>query len=472
MWKWMELTRDACEPVRAQIYRTIKEQILSGSLCAKEPLPSTRQLAADLGVSRSTVVEAYDMLLAEGFLSSRPGAPTVVAEGLMLPVTPREIARTRREVEKSILADFQTGRPDLNLFPHALWQRLLAQTAARLSATDYGYTGPQGYLPLREEIANWLGRNRGFQPDAEDIFITAGATHALRILTDLLCAEGGTILMEDPCHMGLYETLKIRGCGICPVPADERGIQTDCLAVVPDARAIYVTPSHQFPLGGILPAPRRAALLRYAQAQGIYIIEDDYDSEFRYTGAPIAPLCSMDAQRVIYVGTFSKTVFPALRIGFAVLPRELQARWCDLRTHLDVQNPPFEQAALAEFLRSRKLDRHIRAMKQKYAKRRQTLLNALKEAFGDDCSVFGDAAGLHVAVRVRGYRFDERFLPDCERAGVNVASLEEHCIVKGRHEDELVLGYGHLEPEAIRSAVALLTRTIRASTGAERSAAN
>ena len=441
----------------------IKDQILDGTLRELEPLPSTRQLADELGISRSTVVEAYDMLLAEGFLVSRQGAPTLVAEGLVLLREERNQPFVLEMEKGKVLADFQTGRPDLKLFPKELWLRLLAQSSARLTPEEYGYTGPQGSCPLRQEIAAWLGRNRGFLPNPEDIFITAGATHALRILTDVLCSDGKGILIEDPCHMGLYETLTTCGCEIFPVPADEQGIRTDCLPEHSNAAMVYITPSHQFPLGGILPAPRRAALLRYAKEQGIYIIEDDYDSEFRFSGAPVAPLYAMDSSRVIYVGTFSKTVFPALRIGFAILPKELQARWRGIRTHSDVQNPPFEQATLTEFLRTRKLDRHIRTMRKKYEKRRQTLLDALHDKFGDDCGACGDAAGLHVAVQFSGARFDDSFQTRCELAGIYVVTLEEHCIKKGTHINELVLGYGHLEPEAIREAVSLLAVEIRRS---------
>jgi len=230
---------------------------------------------------------------------------------------------------------------------------------------------------------------------------------------------------------------------------------------------VYITPSHQFPLGGILPATRRTALLRYAKERGIYIIEDDYDSEFRFSGAPVAPLYAMDSSRVIYVGTFSKTVFPALRIGFAILPRELQERWRDIRTHSDVQNPPFEQAALAEFLRTRKLDRHIRTMRKKYEKRRQDLLDALDAEFGTACHACGDAAGLHVAVQFTGARFDGSFETRCDQTGIRVVTLEEHCIEKGLHTDELVLGYGHMEPEAIAEAVRLLAVEIRRSMSQE-----
>ena len=450
------------EPICRQIYKQLKTQILSGDLAQGEALASTRQLAGDLGVSRSTVVEAYDMLLAEGFLESRQGSQTVVAQGVAMQVPLEKQALPKEPKDRQVRADFTTGRPDLEQFPRAQWIRLLHQAAQNIQPSDFGYTGPRGFAPLRAEIAAWLSRSRGIAVDAEDVFITAGATQALRILADLLCANHGRVVMEDPCHKGLYDTLTTCDCEIVPVPADDHGIRADLLAGQEQARMVYVTPSHQFPLGGILPAARRTSLIRYARQQQIYLVEDDYDSEFRFSGAPISPLYALDPERVVYIGTFSKTVFPALRIGFVLLPKELQAQWCYLRTHHDVQNPMFEQAALAEFLRSRALDRHIRTMRNRYAKRRQALIDALHEQFDEQCAICGDAAGLHLAVSFQGRCFDKSFQKFCAESGVVVSAMESHCIVKGQHQNQLLLGYGHLAPEEIIKGVQLLAACIRA----------
>ncbi len=455
------IDRTLAEPICRQIYRQLQSQILSGELRQGEALVSTRQMASDLGVSRSTVVEAYDMLLAEGFLESRQGSQTVVAQGVAMQLPREKPAQPSEARKRQIRADFTTGRPDLEQFPRAQWIRLLHQAAQDLQPDDYGYSGPKGYAPLRTEIAAWLSRSRGISVDARDVFITAGATHALRILADLLCANRGRVIMEDPCHKGLYDTLTACNCEIVPIPADDHGICADLLTGQENARMIYVTPSHQFPLGGILPAARRAGLIRYAREHEIYLVEDDYDSEFRFSGAPISPLYALDPQRVIYIGTFSKTAFPALRIGFVLLPKELQSRWGYLRTHHDVQNPMFEQAALAEFLRSRALDRHIRAMRNRYAKRRQALVTALLEEFGTDCTVCGDAAGLHLAASFSGKRFDQQFQAFCLECGVVVSTMESHCITKRQHADQLLLGYGHLSPEEIAGGVRLLAACIR-----------
>lgn len=457
----IELNRKSELQLWRQIYQSLKELMISGQLKAGEALPSTRELAKELDVSRNTVCEAYDLLIAEGFVISRQGAPTRVAYGLCIePVEPALSPKIKKAVQ-SISVSFRTGRPDLRQFPRFLWQQLLHKASEELPLKAFGYTRPQGLADLRAEIAAWLFRSRGLKVASDDIFITAGATHGLHLIADILCGDGQKILMEDPCHIGMLGTFINKGCSIVPIPVDAEGMQTDYLSRCGSTGAIYVTPSHQFPLGGILPASRRAALIRFARENNLYIIEDDYDSEFRYSGEPIAPLHTMDPQRVIYVGTFSKAVFPALRIGYVILPYPLQERWRDLRTHTDVQNPPFEQAALAEFLRTRKLDRHIQKMRKIYGQRRQVLLKSLEEAFGNEWIAFGDAAGLHIAIDFPGMNFDEAFRNNCLQNGLYITPVESHCIEKGQHQSMLLIGYGHLEPDVIKKGVELLSDIIK-----------
>jgi len=338
-----------------------------------------------------------------------------------------------------------------------------------LPLEQFGYTGPEGLPILREEIASWLFRSRGLQVSADDIFITAGATHALHLIADLLCRDNRGIIMEDPCHMGMLRVLRSKNYPIIPVPVDEQGLRTDLLeniesgignAIGSSAGAVYVTPSHQFPLGGILPAARRAALIRFARDNSVYIIEDDYDSEYRYAGEPVAPLYAMDPQRVIYVGTFSKILFPSLRIGYVLLPKPLHEKWRYLRTHTDVQNPPFEQAALAEYLHTRKLDRHIQRMRRLYGERRRKLFSALEESFGSNWIPWGDAAGLHVAIEFPGKCFDRSFLEKSRKCGIRITPVEYHSKCKGRHQNKLLLSFGHLEPDEIDKSVLLLKKLL------------
>lgn len=449
------LDRESEMPLRRQIYQALRDQMICGALKAGESLPSTRELSGALNIARSTVSEAYEMLIAEGFVLSSQGAPTRVAEGLVMERdTSRSLAAEILR-ERACLADFRTGQPELREFPRYLWQQLLSKATEEMTTGQYGYTGAQGIPELRNEIAGWLFRSRGLSVDAADIFITQGATHALHLIAELIGGEGREILMEDPCHTGMLRIFQNKGCRVVPVPVDDHGIRTASLDPA-GARPVYVTPSHQFPLGGILTASRRAALIRFARAGDGYIIEDDYDSEFRYCGEPIAPLYSMDPKHVIYVGTFSKSVYPALRIGYVILPQELQKQWIRLRTYTDVQNPILEQAALAMFLRTRKLDRHIQRMRRLYGERRKALLDAMTQAFGREWHVYGDNAGLHLAVEFPGLHFDDAFRKSAQEKGIDITPVEYHCIEKGRHADKLLIGYGHLDLTEIRSGIELL----------------
>lgn len=489
----IELDRNSRVPLSRQIYGTFRDQIIDGRMSPGEALPSTRELAAYLSVSRNTVCEAYDMLLAEAYVESRQGSPTRVAEGIRLtagcqpaesagmavpgPEAPDPTSRDTENmpgyppgatvappdmagVPSELPFHFRTGLPDLSRFPTGSWLRLMHRASELLSPPHWGYTSPDGLPQLREEIVSWLFRSRGMKVQPEDLFVTAGATHALHILSDLLYTDPFEILVEDPCHTGMLRTLKSKGFQVHPIPADENGMRTECLRDA-RAKALYVTPSHQFPLGGILPAGRRAELVRYALRNGAYIIEDDYDSEFRYSGPPVAPLRTMAPDRVVYVGTFSKLLFPALRIGYVILPRELKQRWRYLRTHTDVQNPPFEQAALAEFLHSRKFDRHVGQMRRIYGQRRQVLLQSLESEFGGNHRSWGDATGLHMAVEFPGFHFDKSFTSRCKESGLYIQTVDYHCIIKGRHADKLLLGYGHLSPETIRAGIGVLARVLQ-----------
>lgn len=459
MWG-MDLQRNSEVSLKRQIYQVLRDRILSGRLQAGEALPSTRELAHTLKVSRNTVNEAYDMLLVEGFVWSRQGASTRIAEGLYLEKKPESPSLPQVEAPLPFLADFRTGQPDLRLFPRYLWQHISQKTAQEMPSDLLGYTGPQGMTRLREEIAAWLFRSKGQKVDAKDIFITAGATHALHLVADLLYEEGKELVVEDPCNHGMLHVLFKKGYPVTCVPVDEHGLQPEFLQGK-RASAIYVTPSHQFPLGGILPASRRAVLIRFARENGSYLVEDDYDSEFRYYGDPVAPLYAMDPERVIYIGTFSKVLFPALRVGYVILPGILQKRWRYLRTHTDVQNPPFEQAALAQFLHTRKFDRHLGKMRKVYGERRHCLLSALTEYFGDSWRPWGDAAGLHLAIEFPDKIFDQTFIERSRQNRIRITPVDYHSIQKGAHANKLLFGYGHLEPEEIRTGVRFLYDFLR-----------
>ncbi|GAB6110156.1 hypothetical protein JCM19376_41120 [Fusibacter bizertensis] len=297
----------------------------------------------------------------------------------------------------------------------------------------------------------------GVSPD--DIFITSGATQALHLLVDILHKEGHVFALENPSHPGIRTVISDKGFPLHWMTVDRNGADITSL-YGRSISAVYVTPSHQFPLGGFLPANRRAALIRMAIEKDFYIIEDDYDSEFRYGGSPITPIYSMNASHVIYVGTFSKTVFPALRLGFAVLPKPLQVKWKHYRNYMDVQNPILEQAVMAEFLRSRKMDKHVQRMRHAYDEKRKTLLECVKMTFGDSVCPWGDTSGLHVALQFPRLEFGDKFALNCKSAGIHVSPLTQYSVSRDDHKDKLLLGYGHLNSVQIQEGIRALHQII------------
>ncbi len=443
-----------------QIFMSLKEHILTGQIPQGEALPSTRKLAKGLGVSRNTVCDAYDMLWTEGFIVSHQGAPSRVADGLQIQtVQNREKVQETDKSQPVILWDFKTGQPDLSLFPWQVWNGIIRDAAGSLSARQLEYSGPKGYEPLCEEIALWLLRSRSMEVDPKDVFITSGATQALHLLVDILYKEGRVFALESPSHPGIRTVISDKGYPIHWMPVDSKGADMTSLQGK-NISAVYVTPSHQFPMGGILPATRRAALIRLAMEKDFYVIEDDYDSEFRYCGSPVSPIYSMNSSHVVYVGTFSKAVFPALRLGFAVLPKPLQAKWRHYRNYMDVQNPILEQAALAEFLRKRKMDKHVQRMRRVYGEKRNALLKSLETTFGDSVCPWGDASGLHVALQFPGFEFGGKFILSCKNSGIRVSPLTQYCISRNDHKDMLLVGYGHLSSEQIQEGIKALHQLI------------
>ncbi len=442
-----------------QIFLSLKQRILAGQLSQGEVLPSTRELAKGLCVSRNTVCEAYDMLLTEGFIVSRQGAPTRVTEGLHLTTKKTSLPVECEQEKAPILWDFKTGQPDLSLFPCQLWGQLVHEAASTMTTSHMEYSGPKGYEPLCEEIAHWLFRSRSIEVNPKDVFITSGATEALHLLVEILHKESHAFVLEDPSHQGMRTIVSDKGYDVDWLPVDLHGADISTLNNK-DISAVYVTPSHQFPLGCILHANRRAALIRLAMKNDFYIIEDDYDSEFRYSGPPVSPIYSMDPSRVVYVGTFSKTLFPALRIGFVILPKQLQKKWWHYRNYVDVQNPILEQIALAKFLYTRKMDKHVKRMSKIYGDKRDVLLDTMDKIFKESVQPWGDASGLHIALQFQGMEFNEQFMRKFKEAGVRIAPVTQYSPTKDSHKDKLLLGYGHLSPVQIQEGIKVLNKII------------
>ncbi|WP_322924851.1 PLP-dependent aminotransferase family protein [Paenibacillus campi] len=462
MWG-IQLQHESQIALARQIFLSFQQAILGGKMLAGEALPSTRELARELGVARNTVCEAYDMLDIEGFIIRRQGAATRVASGLTLEKHIDHAAHKRdnkRNEQRSVRWDFKTGQPDLDAFPWYSWRQDLQQAALAISPNLLAYSDNKGYEPLCEQIADWLLRSRSMDVNPANIFITSGATQAFQLLVHILQQEGKAFALESPSHPAIRQIVENNHIPLVWMPVDAQGANVAALHQHA-LSAVYVTPSHQFPLGVILPAARRAELIRMARSQHFYIIEDDYDSEFRYTGSPVSPLYSMDRSKVIYVGTFSKTLFPALRIGFVILPQPLHALWRENRKYLDVQNPVMEQVALHHFVQQRKLDRHIQRMRRIYREKRNALLAAIDANFPVDTIIWGDASGLHTAIELPGLQLDDNFLQRCHKQGIRLKLASDYCLEQGEHRDKLLIGYGHLQQEQIIAGIGALGRLIR-----------
>lgn len=400
-----------------EIYEALKAQIEDGVYKPGAEIPSTRALAAEFGSSRTTITAAYEQLLAEGFIETHQGRRACVAVDLRARRPSRPKATTASEIHLSefgrrlrelsapplagnpLLIDFRHGDIAAKDFPQVAWRRSLTRASTEAGPRCLRYQDPQGSRSLREALQAYLWRARGVRCSVDQIVIANGSQQGLDLCARLLLDSSDRFAIENPCYWAARHVFESTGATPTLVPIDEEGLQTDALARCSDARLCYVTPSHHFPLGHVLSASRRDRLLRWATDVGAYLIEDDYDSEYRYDIRPIPPLLADDRDaRVIYLGTISKTLSPLLRIGYLVVPPPLVEAFVAAKRLTDRHTPSLEQAALADFIQAGTYERHVRRLRRSNALRRAALLDALTEHFGDAVEVQGSMAGLHVVV--------------------------------------------------------------------------
>lgn len=470
---WISLDADSPLSLNRQISAQIRELILRGHLAAGGRLPSTRQLGKDLHVARSTVIEAYDQLLAEGYLESRRGSGTHVAQGIRpQPQMCGQKTATDDHARADVcsyspgLVNFQSGIPALEHFPAAEWGRLYRQVCDTLPASALRYCRPQGVAELQEAIAGWLLRMRGLRAEPEQIMITTGATQGLRLVGRLLNRPDALAIVEDPVHRGLVEVISRAGYVIEGVAADAQGMDVSRLQSLPEQIArrcafVYVTPSHQYPTGGILSAQRRQELVDFARQHDCMVVEDDYDGEFRFEGTPVSAMRELAPERVIYIGSFSKILAPALRMGFAVVPQALVHRWAEEKQYTDVHTDALSQRTMAAFIASGGLERHIWKMCKLYKRKRLFLLECLQRHFGNGFTVSGQAAGLHLVAGFPGIRFSGEVLATMRARGVRAVPVEHHSLCRdGTHAHELILGYAHLSEQSMERGVQALRKAL------------
>lgn len=460
---YIRIDRGGIESLTKQIYRTIKEDILSGTLNQGTKLPSSRELAKDLHVARNVVIESYEQLLAEGYVCARRGSGTYVCEAVRLEKSKTErphagAAHIGQAVDK---ISFRTGVPDLNAIPIKKWAQAYREAIASVKPAQLDYQNPFGAYELRYQLSLYLNRVRGVSAAPENILITNGAAQSFSILCHLV-PEDGYALVENPLSYGIRHTLESNQVKIKPIPVDEQGMMTAQLPPEPP-HLLFTTPSHQFPTGAILPARRRIEMVRYARQHGTYIVEDDYDSEFRFGGSPIQSMQQLDPQWVIYVGTFSKTLMPALRMGYVVLPDALCAQMGAIKFVADLHSPTLEQFAMAKFIESGQFDRHIRKMRKLYDARRAFLIECLKKTFGESVRISGAEAGMHLVATFKNVLFDAQRMQQLEERGLQISAISQHCLppVSGTlYEHALIFGYGNTDFGAIEAGVKRLYEII------------
>ncbi len=470
----LPLDFDARDPLHRQIYDGVRSGILVGRFAAGMRLPSSRVLAAELGVARNTVVRAFDQLTAEGYVGARGSGGTRVRAAFpdsLISVNASRRAKPGRTGAPTAPPDvdaapFALGMPAIDAFPSTIWARLTARRW-RTRGVFLGHSSPAGDASLRNAIAAYVTSARGARCTPEQILIVSGAQQALDLAARVLVEQGDEVWMEDPGYPGARAALEGAGARVIPVPVDGEGMNIEAgRRLAAGARLAYVTPSHQFPLGTIMSASRRLALLTWARHVGGWVLEDDYDSEFRYAGRPIPCLQGLDTERggpgrVLYLGTFSKTLSPALRLGYLIAPDELVDAFRAARAVAGGHSPTLEQGVLADFIGEGHYVRHVRRVRALCAERQQALLAALAMEIGDAIEVEPDAAGLHLVGWLAPRASDRLAAAAALRDGVDVTPLSRYSAVAPKR-GALLLGYAAFDEGAMRDGARRLARALRA----------
>jgi GntR family transcriptional regulator/MocR family aminotransferase len=465
-------------PLYRQLYEALRHAIVDGKLTAGSRLPSSRDLRMQLALSRNTVTAALNQLSVEGYLASHVGRGTFVTQRALKTVPRRRSAQASQSTKLSQrghqlltsfcateleIYPFTPGIVDFSAFPLALWQRLQAKhwRMAYPDMLDYSYSG--GYAPLRKAVADYLRVFRSLPLDVEQVIITSGTQQSLELCARLLADLNDTVWLEDPAYWGAVKAFMATGLNLHPVAVDDQGIAPRAADEAPAPRLIYVTPSHQYPTGVVMSLERRQQILSIARQHRAWILEDDYDSEFRFSGYPIPSLAGLDTdERVLYMGSFSKVLYPGLKLGYLVVPKGLVAAF--KQAHYDLNRPgqiPL-QAALAEFIEMGHFANALRSARDSYAQRRRCLLEALKPCLGSLAHISGAEQGLHLCVNLPHTLDDKALAQRIGALGLTVRPLSGYCLQR-KNTRGIVIGYGYAPMAEIERHGPLLAKAISAA---------
>ncbi len=475
--------RGNSQPLHLQVYRSLRNAIATGVLRPGQRVPSSRAMGTELDVSRITILEAYAQLLAEGYFKSRRGAGTFVSSSLPEYLTqvgrpvngraprasgPRHIARRASQFPVEPVTPWRNGlgafalhQPAFEEFPFAIWSRLVTHHSKDPTARAIHCLDPLGSRRFREAICQYLRTARAVQCEPEQVMVVSGSQQALQIAANVLLDPGDAVWMEEPGYRLARNVFIAAGCRLIPVPVDDEGLRVEeGIARCAQARAACVTPSHQYPLGSAMSAGRRLQLLNWAQRYGAWVIEDDYDSEYRFESAPISSLQGLDNNsRVIYIGTFSKVLFASLRLGYIVIPPDLVERFVTVRHAMDIFPPYLFQEVITDFMREGHFARHIRRMRQLYSERRKVLVEQLKSTFGSMLEIRGAEAGMHLTVTLPLDFDDVATARKAAEQGLWLWPLSGSYVTKNVRKG-FVLGYGNVPAQQIPGAVEKLRAAI------------
>ena len=471
------LDKTAEQPMFQQVYQQIRQKILEGTLPSNERLPSSRQLAAQLQIGRNTVILAYEQLQAEGFTETHEGSGTFVTRKFptntsdehnpsfspaLSPWGQRVLTQQQMNKRENMRLeiDFGFGRSFSHIFPYDIWRRLLARYLSTDDIMLSRYGSVAGFSPLREAVAAYLARQRGVHCTSQQVVIVSGAQQALDILARLLLSPGDEVLVETPGYHDAYTLFETHGAELIALSVDENGLPVESIPTTCCAKMAFITPSHQFPRGGTLSLPRRLALLDWSKRNDALIIEDDYDSELRYEGRPLAALQGLDTSgHVIYLGNFSKVLFPGLRLGYLVLPPSLTNPFIRAKGLVDRGAPTLTQAAVADFIAEGHFERHLRHLRKAYKERRQALVTALETHLPGKVNYSSVPAGLHVMLYLQPGSQESKIVDEAAAAGVGVYPGASY------HREQpappsILLGFSGLDATQINEGVKRLAAII------------